>query len=162
MNATSHFKAPAVLAGLLVLALAAAPIQAGDRQFLSVTLGSKHVGMEGRYNEVNPGLGYWLYSDKSASVYGAGCFRNSFETSSCYAGTGLSTPEYRPLHFIGYLGVVSGYDGIDQCPSGLCPMLGGAARMRFGNSLLSLDILPAYHREQTGAVVALQYMARLW
>lgn len=150
-----------VLFSGLALSFGGAGTAGGAEQYVSVTIASKHLDLDGDYNEVNPGLGYWRYSDRSVLAFGGGCFRNSLEDLSCYAGAGASTDESRAAHVIGYAGLVSGYDKIDVCHGSICPLIGGAVRVRLGPGLVSMDLLPARDGDQSGAVFALQYLVRI-
>jgi hypothetical protein len=149
------------LATAALMAALLSPCNAFAEQFLSITLASEHFGLDGDYNEFNPGLGYWRYADESALAYGGGCFRNSEENLSCYGGVGASTDESRTAHVIGYAGLVSGYDKIDDCSASICPLIGGAVRTRLGPGLVSFDLLPGRDGDDTGAILALQYLVRL-
>lgn len=150
-----------LLAALLVAGSMLGADTALAEQYLAVTIASEHFGLDGDYNELNPGLGYWSYAERSALAYGVGCFRNSEENASCYGGVGLSSDESRAAHIVGYAGLVSGYDKLDDCHASICPLLGGAVRARLGPGLVSFDLLPGRDGDQTGAVLALQYFLQI-
>lgn len=145
----------------LALSVTGTGSSVAGEQYLAITIASQHLGLDGDYDEINPGLGYWHYSDRSALAFGGGCFRNSLDDLSCYGGAGASTDESRTAHVIGYAGLVSGYDKIDECVNSICPLIGGAVRVRLGPGLVSFDLLPARDGDQSGAVLALQYLVRI-